>query len=101
MKVINRTKLRMHREMKGYTQRELAALAGCTQQTISLLESGGMGSLSPALAMKIMKKLKPDNPQAAFSWEDIFELEEDEAMPEVTTAQPVKRRPRSQTVAAA
>lgn len=92
MRVINPAKLRMHREVKNLNQRELAALVDCTQQTISLLESGRMRSCSPGLAMRIMKKLKPENPQAAFSWEDIFELEEDERMPQVTSGSRTAKR---------
>lgn len=45
---------RLHREL---TQRELAFLCKCSQNTIHLLESGQMTSLSEDLAVTICKRL--------------------------------------------
>ncbi len=44
---------------------DLAFLAGCTQQTISLLETGKMTTLTEDLAIAIAKRLGHD-------WEDLF-----------------------------
>ncbi len=65
MKMKDREQMQRWRKRKGLTQGELAFLVGCTQQTISLLETGRMTTLSEYLALAIAKRLGHD-------WEDLF-----------------------------
>lgn len=69
MKVKNGETLRRWRKRKDYSQRDLAALVKCAQNTISLLETGQMITLSEDLAMQIARRL--DVP-----WEELFEARE-------------------------
>lgn len=65
MKVKDGKQMRRWRRQKGLTQEDLALLTKCTQQTISLLETGKMTTLSEDLALAIAKRLD-------HSWEDLF-----------------------------
>ena len=44
-------RVKKHRELKGYSQRELADLAGLTKGTISKYENGGLAKLPHAVAL--------------------------------------------------
>lgn len=76
MKMKDREQMKRWRVRKGLTQGELAFLAGCTQQTISLLETGKMTTLTEDLAIAIAKRLGND-------WEDLFVACEAAVVPEV------------------
>ncbi|WP_432679217.1 helix-turn-helix transcriptional regulator [Rhodococcus pyridinivorans] len=65
MKLKDPDQLQRWRKRRDLKQWELAVLSGCTQQTISLLETGKMTTLSEDLANKIAKRL--DLP-----WEELF-----------------------------
>ena len=87
MKMKDREQMQRGRKRKGLTQGELAFLVGCTQQTISLLETGKMTTLSEDLALAIAKRLGRD-------WEDLFVACEVSVVPtmkseSLTTRQPV------------
>lgn len=79
MQVKNNTKLRRRRKDKHFSQTQLAALVGCTQQYISLLESGVDDDCSEKIAERICKYLDVD-------LEDFFEERELVRMPDVATA---------------
>ncbi|WP_309080314.1 helix-turn-helix domain-containing protein [Zhihengliuella sp.] len=76
MRVKDPAMLRRKRQNRRFSQTELGYLVRKTQQTISLLESGRMKTLSEELAIAIAARLDCD-------WEDLFLLEEGEAMPVV------------------
>lgn len=71
-------KLRRRRRDKGFSQRQLAGLVGCTQQYISLLENGTDADCSEKIAERISKWLD-------ISLEDYFEERELIRNPAVTT----------------
>ncbi|TWH37174.1 DNA-binding XRE family transcriptional regulator [Rhodococcus rhodochrous J38] len=77
MKLKDPDQLQRWRKRRDLKQWELAVLSGCTQQTISLLETGKMTTLSEDLAIKIAKRLD-------LSWEDLFMACEAPVVPEVT-----------------
>jgi DNA-binding XRE family transcriptional regulator len=60
MKVISPVGIQRARRRAGYTQYDLAALARCTQATISGLETGNMTGCSEDLAITIAKWLDRD-----------------------------------------
>ena len=60
MRVRDPERLRQARIDAGYSQRNLAALAYCTQATISGLETGSLGSTSLDLAVTIARWLRVD-----------------------------------------
>lgn len=60
MQVIDGGRIARHRKRKGYTQRDMAALCKCSQNTISLIERGEMKTLRPELAELIAKRLGDD-----------------------------------------
>lgn len=66
MKVIDGGRIARKRKRLGYTQADLAALVGYTQQYISLLERGDDSDCSEEAALKISKRLNCD-------LEDLFE----------------------------
>lgn len=66
MRVKDGPALRRWRKRRHLSQRDLAFLARCSQNTISLLERGTMKTLSEDLALSIARRL--DVP-----WEDLFE----------------------------
>lgn len=76
MKVKDPAKLRRKRMNRKYSQRDLAFLVKRSQNTIHLLETGGMKTLSEDLALLIAARLDVE-------WEDYFNLEEHEVMPRV------------------
>jgi putative transcriptional regulator len=78
MKVKDPAKLRRKRMNRKYSQRDLAFLVKRSQNTIHLLETGGMKTLSEDLALLIAARLDVE-------WEDYFDLEEHEVMPRVTS----------------
>lgn len=86
MKLRDPKKLRSWRLHRNLTQRELAFLCKCSQNTIHLLESGRMTSISEDLAMTICRRL--DIP-----WEDVFEAREASGVRKVANAGPTSGRP--------
>lgn len=66
MKVRDGSVVKRWRERRHYTQRDLAYLVRCSQNTISLIEVGKLPTVSEHLALDIAKRL--DVP-----WEDLFE----------------------------
>lgn len=76
MRVKDPAALRRKRMNRQYSQRDLAYLVRKSQNTISLLETGKMPTLTEDLALLIAARLGVD-------WEDYFDLEEHEVMPEM------------------
>ena len=60
MKVTQPRRIRSARLRRSYTQADLAALVGCTQQYISALESGSDSDCSEKVALAIAKRLDVD-----------------------------------------
>lgn len=60
MQIKEPAKLKRRRKDKGYSQADLAALVNCTQQYISLLESGRDSDCSEQIAERICKRLDVD-----------------------------------------
>ena len=77
MKVKDPAALRRKRLNRKFSQRDLAFLVRRSQNTIHLLETGGMKTLSEDLALLIAARLDVD-------WEEYFILEEHEVAPTVT-----------------
>lgn len=75
MKVTNPKRIATRRKRMGYTQTDLAALIGCTQQYVSMLETGIDTDCSEAIARKIAKRLDID-------LEEVFEEREVFAAPD-------------------
>lgn len=78
MFVIDPGKLRRRRRDKGLSQKQLAALAGCTQQYISLMEKGTDLDCSEKIAEQICRWLDVDR-------EDYFEERELIRNPRIAT----------------
>lgn len=78
MFVKDHEKLRRRRRDKGFSQKQLAALVDCTQQYISLLESGNDSDCSEKIAERICRWLDVE-------LEDYFEERSLTRMPAVTT----------------
>jgi transcriptional regulator with XRE-family HTH domain len=78
MFVKNPEKLRRRRRDKGLSQVQLAALAGCTQQYVSLMEKGDDRDVSEKIAERISKYLDVDR-------EDYFDERRVSRMPAVAT----------------
>ncbi len=88
MRVKNPDAIRRWRKQKRYSQAELAFLCGRrSQNTIHLLETGKMKTLSEDLAIDIASRLE-------VPWEDLFAVESTSVVPEVTTSQLSTREPR-------
>lgn len=85
MKVISPAGMRRARKRAGYTQYDLAALARCTQATISGLETGNMRGCSEDLAIAIAKWIDRDV-------EDLFERHDGSRVHRVTNAAGSTRR---------
>lgn len=66
MRVRDPSELRRWRRLRNLSQRDLAYLCRCSQAAISLLERGGMSSLSDELALSISSRLQ-------VSWEELFD----------------------------
>lgn len=64
MKIINPRLIATRRREQRYTQTQLALLVGCTQQYISLIESGRAGGCDPRIAAGICHRLGLDVNQA-------------------------------------
>lgn len=79
MYVKDPAKLRRRRRDKQMSQKQLAALSDCTQQYISLLESGDDRDCSEKIAERICRYLDVD-------LEDYFEARSLSRMPSVTTS---------------
>ena len=77
MRVKDPDALRRRRLNCNYTQRQLAFLVNKSQNAISKLETGQMKTLSEGFAIALAARLDRD-------WEELFVLEEQEVMPEVT-----------------
>jgi transcriptional regulator with XRE-family HTH domain len=69
MQVKDPETVRRWRKRRRYTQRELAFLVRCSQNTISLIEKGDMLTMSEDLALELAYRL--DVP-----WEELFERRE-------------------------
>lgn len=65
MQVKDPATIKRWRKHRRFTQRELAFLCRCSQNTISLIENGGLLTMSEDLALEIAYRL--DVP-----WEDLF-----------------------------
>lgn len=78
MIVIDPPRLKRQRKAKGLTQGQLAVFARCTQQYVSLLESGTDRDCSEDIALRISKALD-------IELEDYFEARELVRMPTITT----------------
>ncbi|WP_210651307.1 helix-turn-helix transcriptional regulator [Nocardioides sp. SYSU D00065] len=70
--------MRRKRKDAGYSQTDLAALVGCTQQYISMLENGTDSDCSERIAERIAKRLNVD-------LEDLFEERELVRTPRIAT----------------
>lgn len=79
MFVIDPGKLQRRRKAKGLTQQQLAIFARCTQQYVSILESGRDRDCSEDIALRIAKALDVD-------LEDYFEAREISRTPSVATS---------------
>ncbi|MCK8674292.1 helix-turn-helix domain-containing protein [Rhodococcus sp. HM1] len=77
MKVKSPEQVQRWRKRRGLTQDQLAYLTDCTQQTISLIETGKMSTLSEDLALAIARHV--DCP-----WEDLFVAHESTVVAIVT-----------------
>ncbi len=85
MRVIDPERIARARRRRGYTQRNLAALANCTQAAISGLETGTMRGCSDDLARTIAKWLELDV-------EDLFEAHAGSRVGRVMNAAGSKRQ---------
>ena len=79
MKVREPAAITRARKRAGYTQYDLAALARCTQATISALETGAMRGCSEDLARTICRWVDRDV-------EDLFERHDGSRVHRVTNA---------------
>jgi transcriptional regulator with XRE-family HTH domain len=79
MKVREPAAIQRARKRKGYSQYDLAALARCTQATISGLETGNMRGCSEDLAATLARWLDRDI-------EDLFEKHDGSRAHRVTNA---------------
>lgn len=52
--------VKSQRKRRRFSQRDLAGLARCSQNTISLIETGGMKTISDELALRIADRLDVD-----------------------------------------
>lgn len=86
MRVIDRERIAMARKRQGYTQRDLAALARCSQAAIGALETGAMTGCSKDLALTLAKWLDRDV-------RELFEARENTRVHRVTNSSGVRRKP--------
>lgn len=82
MRVKDPARIRRWRKQRFYSQRDLAFLVRRSQNTIYLIESGKMPTLSEDLAVAIAARLN-------VPWEDLFEEETLKPMPKVASDQVV------------
>ena len=73
MKVKDPELLKRRRKRLNLSQRDLGYLARCSQNAISMLETGRMTTCSEDLALEIAKRLSCD-------WEDLFVARDDARM---------------------
>ena len=78
MRVKDPAKIRRWRKQRHYSQRDLAYLVRRSQNSIYLIESGKMSTLSEDLAVAIAARL-------GVPWEDLFEEETLKPMPKMTS----------------
>lgn len=78
MKIKDPAAIRRWRKQKRFSQEELAFLVRRDQSTISLIERGGLTTISEDLALAIAARL--DVP-----WDELFILHEEKAMPVVAS----------------
>lgn len=79
MRVKNPESLRRWRKQRRFSQEQLAGLARCSQNTISLLELGRMKTCTAPLAVDIATWLE-------VPWDELFEAEEFEVVPGVASS---------------
>ncbi|QSZ53306.1 helix-turn-helix domain-containing protein [Paenarthrobacter sp. AT5] len=79
MRVKNPDSLRRWRKQRRFSQEQLASLARCSQNTISLLELGRMKTCTASLAVDIATWLE-------VPWAELFEAEEFEVVPGVASS---------------
>lgn len=84
MRIINPGAIARARRRRSLSQSDLAAITGCTQQFISLVETGATATCSERLALTMCKKLDIDV-------EDAFEYGEAVSMPACTSSLHVKQ----------
>lgn len=82
MKIKDPARLKRKRINRGYSQRDLAYLVRKSQAAISLIERGEMKTITEDFALLLAARLGVD-------WEDYFDLEEREAVPNVHSARSV------------
>lgn len=87
MKVTHPDRIARQRRRLGYTQTDLANLVGCTQQYISMIESGKDRDCSEGIALKIASRLDLD-------LEVVFEAREVLHNAPITRAKRGTKRPR-------
>ena len=85
MNVTNPRRIAIARKKLHYTQANLAALVGCTQQYISALESGTDTDCSEQIALRICKRL-------GVELEDAFEEKPIFTVPTKTRSKSVSKR---------
>lgn len=96
MKVKSPESLRSWRKHRRFSQQQLADLARCSQNMISLLELGRMRTLSAPLAVDIATWLE-------VPWDQLFEAGELEVVPGVASSHKAiisSRGPRSRKIPA-
>lgn len=79
MFVLDPHRLKLRRKNKGLTQEQLAIFARCTQQYVSLLESGRDRDCSEDIALRVCKALD-------IELEDYFEIRASSPEPAIATA---------------
>lgn len=79
MKVKDPAAIRRWRKQRHFSQEDLAYLVRRDQSTISLIERGGMSSLSEDLALAIAARL--DVP-----WDELFEVREHKPEPSIASS---------------
>lgn len=85
MRLTNPDALRRRRKRMRYTQRDLAALVGCSHAMIGYLERGSIKTCTRRLAEKICERLDMD-------LEENFEDPPAESMPELSSVQQTTAR---------
>ena len=84
MRIINPGALARARRRRSLSQSDLAAITGCTQQFVSLVETGGAATCSERLALTMCRKLDIDI-------EDAFAYGEDFSMPSHASSERAKQ----------
>lgn len=79
MKVKDPAAIRRWRKQRNFSQEDLAFLVRRNQSTISLIERGGMSSLSEDLALAIAARLE-------VPWDELFEAHEEKPLPTVASS---------------